>query len=190
MPLHQRTPAKAGAKHDRLKADLVSELKNPSPMGQPVILEDRTPETKSIRVHVIWDRWEDCARELRWGIVADAYGEAFGKETQQQITLALGLTVPEAVGIGLLPFQIVPTRRKGERPTKAEYRKAMIDAGASVLGVGDDPQLRFATLEDAEKTLDHLRQTLPDSKWIVLQEVPESTSSVTSTVYPSYPPDL
>lgn len=163
--------------------DLVKELKNPGSIGQPIILEDRTPETNSIRVHVIWDRWDECERTRRSGVVLAAYEEVFGAETRQQITLALGMTVAEAIATGLLPFRIVPAQRRGQRPTDQQYRKAMDQAGAITMAPDDWPQLRFATQEDAEITLDHLTQALPDSKWIVIQEVSDastSTSIVTS----------
>ena len=171
MPRHIRTPEKTHAEHSSLLAELVKELKDPRPIGQPIILEDHTPETISRRVHVIWDRWEKCPRESRPNTIAEAYGEAFGAETRKEITLALGVTVPEAAGIGLLPFKVIPARKKNEHPPNQAYLEAMRKAGASVLADSEHPELRFATLEDAEQTLAFLERELKDSKWIVAQEI-------------------
>ena len=103
MPRHVRVTPPVVAEHDSLLADLVGELKSHNLIGQPIILEDRTPQTNSIRVYVIWEQWDIYPGESRSQLIMDAYGEAFGEETQRQITLALGVTVPEAVAIGLLP---------------------------------------------------------------------------------------
>jgi hypothetical protein len=184
MPVHRRSPTANSRGCAQILHDLIEELKNPRPMGQPIVLEDRTPETNSIRVHVIWDRWSQCDRTRRSGIVLAAYEEVFGAETRRQITLALGMTVAEAIATGLLPYRIVPARRRGTRLTDAKYRNAMVLAGAIRIAGDDWPQLRFATQEDAEITLEHLIQTLPESKWIIIQEVEDastSTSVVTST---------
>ena len=184
MPVHKRPPAGKDPGLEKLLQDLVNELKNPRPMGQPIILEDRTPETNSIRVHVIWDRWAECDRTRRSGIVLDAYEQASGADIRQQVTLALGLTVAEAIATGLLPYRIVPARTRSRQPADRDYRQAMDRAGAIRIADDDWPQLRFATQEDAETTLEHLTQTLRRSKWIILQEVADAstlTSLVTST---------
>jgi hypothetical protein len=184
MPVHRRSPTANSGGCGEILQDLIKELKNPRPRGQPIIVEDRTPETNSIRVHVIWDRWGQCDRTRRAGIVLAAYEEVFGAETRGQVTLVLGLTVAEAIATGLLPYRIVPARRRGARPADEKYQNVMVKEGAITIASDDWPQLRFATQEDAEITLEHLMQTLPDSKWIIIQEVEDastSTSVVTST---------
>lgn len=168
MPLHRKPPAEAGEERGDLLADLVAELTDPKPFGQPVIIEDDTPETNSLRVQVAWDRWEDCPREARSGIVTDAYEHVYGPERRKEITLALGLTIPEAAAIGLLPFQVVPGRHKAGQPSADEYRQAMVAAGASVLSDAQKPELRCATLDDAQTLIEHLEQALPNSKWIIV----------------------
>jgi hypothetical protein len=140
-------------------------------MGQPIILEDSTPETKSTRVHVIWDRWEEHPGEFRSALIQQAYEAALGRMYREQITFALGLTVPEAISLGLFPFQVIPARRRGEAPSDEEYDKAMLEAGASTLADTKRPQLRFATEEDAQAAYEHLEEALPGSKWIITQEV-------------------
>ena len=178
MPRHERRPAKTSGEYQKLIRDLVSELKNPKPMGQPIVLEDYSPETNSIRINVVWDRWEECLRESRSAIILKAYELFFDKETFQQITLALGTTVPEACALGLLPFGIEPARRKTGDPAEEEYRAAMTSVGASRVPGLDLPQLRFATREDAENALEHLEQALPNSRWILVihEDVSESIS--------------
>jgi hypothetical protein len=171
MPVHRRTPPEAGANRDELVADLARELRNPTLIGQPIVLEDDTPETNSMRVHVIWDRWNDCPRDARSAIILDAYRNAmFSRELIDQITLALGVTVPEAIAMGLLPFQVVPSRRLGEQHSIEEYRQAMLTAGASALASAEHPQIRCATQEDAEKTIECLEQSLPNLKWIIVAQ--------------------
>jgi hypothetical protein len=171
MPRHVRMPAQPGPQSNRLLADLVGELRSSKPFGQPIILEDRSPETNSIRVQVVWDRWEGCPPEVRSKLIQDAYKDVFGEETAEQITLCLGMTVPEAAAMGLLPYKVEPVRRKGELPADEQFRQAMLEAGASVLSDPHRPQLRFATLDDAEATQEYLERALPNSKWMLVQEV-------------------
>ena len=129
MPIHRRSPPQRSTSDGSLLNDLVAELKQPRDMGQPIIIEDSTPETHSLRVNVVWDRWEECPRELRAGIIIDAYKEARGEEVRQQITLALGVTVPEAVAIGLLPFHVRCVSRLIDKLVpKKEFRKTLVNA--------------------------------------------------------------
>jgi hypothetical protein len=109
--------------------------------------------------------------ELRSTIILDAYARALGDAYRKKIKLALGMTVPEAIEVGLLPFQIIPARRKDGEPSYEEYRSVMIDAGASLLFGEDRPQLRFATIEDAEAAIERLQEILPKSRWIIAHEV-------------------
>ena len=176
MPRHQRMPAVVSTGETAsLVRELAKELKNPRPMGQPIILEDSLLGN-AVSVQVVWDRWHDVPPESQTQVIYDAYSAAFGEEYRQKIRLALGVTVPEAANLGLLPFQIIPARRKDGEPSQEEYRKAMIDAGASLLSGEDRPQLRFATIEDAEAAMEHLQGMLPNSRWIIAQELSSSSS--------------
>jgi hypothetical protein len=168
MPIHTRLPAQKGPKEQELLRHLVEELKQPRDIGQPIILEDSTPETRSIRVTVVWDRWEDCPRELRAGIIVDAYNEAGGEDIGRQIKLALGITVPEAVTMGLLPWEVRPLNAAGQPLNRVdpEYRKAMTEMGAFQRFGRDRLDLRVATLEDAQATIERLQERLPGSKWM------------------------
>lgn len=171
MPYHQSAPLQTPADRDDLVGELVGELREPRPFGQPIILDDHTPETNSRRLHVIWDRWESCPRPIRSDVITGAFRRVFGwGRSDPQITLALGVTVPEAAGIGLVPFEVAPVLAKGV-PVPETHRAAMISAGASTLFRGERPVLRCARLEDAQATIDFLQEQLPGSRWTVIREV-------------------
>ncbi len=173
MPVHRQPPARPEDKDEfeQLVTALTQELMKPRDIGQPIILEDETLETNSLRVHVIWERWEEWCGELRSRIVLEAYERAFLNDPRPQITLVLGLTVPEAIAIGLLPFKIVAARERAGMSLTPEYRQALLDAGATMRLGGNDPQLRCATFDDAEATIKHLEDGLSHSKWTIIEEV-------------------
>lgn len=151
---------------------LAAELRSARLSGQPVIDEQEFPSGK-VRVTVIWDEWDRLALEDRTAVILRAYDLAEGRGYRDRIALASGLTVPEAYGAGMLPFQIIAALRKGDAVTPEQCRQAMIDEGASTLQSADRPQLRFASEEEAEAARGRLVQRLPDSEpaWIVTQEV-------------------
>jgi len=172
MPRHPPTEPTDYAERETLVAALAKEIQTPSHIGQPIIVEKLATGTQSIITDVIWDQWEGCPRELRADIIVDAYEKTLGAEYREKISLALGVTVPEAVAMGLLPYGVRPARRLAPvQPSEEEYRRAMVDAGASTLSGARWPILRCATLEDAEATQDYLQQILADSNWIIVQEV-------------------
>jgi hypothetical protein len=171
MPVYRREPKAAGPERVKLVEELVAELRTPKAFGQPIILEDRTPETRSVRVQVIWDRWREIASDLRAAVITEAYQAVYGTETAKQITLSLGLTLAEAIGMGLLPFQVQPARKKDDPITGDQYRAAMQDLGAFLLPGSDAPQLRFADYDDAQTAHDALEKLLPNSHWIITQEI-------------------
>jgi hypothetical protein len=170
MVRHSRPSARICSTRENLVSFLRGELKNSSRIEQPVILEDHTPETDTVRVHVIWDRWEECPREQRTDIILDAY-LSLGAEWRSKITLALGITPAEAVSLGLLPFQVVPTSRNQDRYTAEEYQKAMAKLDVPRVVSNGAPEIRFATIEDAEAATEALEKILPGSKWLIKQEV-------------------
>jgi hypothetical protein len=155
-----------------LVARLVDELKSDRQSGQPTIDEEEFP-TKKIRVNVIWDDWDRVPLEDRTATILRAYEQAEGREYRDRIALASGLTVPEAHAAGMLPYQVIAALRKGDPVTTDQCRKALIDEGASVLFGEDNPQLRFATDEEAEAARKRLAARLPDSEpvWVITKEV-------------------
>lgn len=154
---------------------LVEELKGGRLAGQPLIDEARFPESGAIRSVVIWDRWSGLKDDERTQVILEAYERAEGSDFRAKIAIAVGLTVPEAVDAGYLPFKVVLHLRSDDPVTDAECRQAMIEEGASVVGRSIKPQLRFLTVEDAEAGRDRLIQRLPksDKVWIITQEISE-----------------
>jgi hypothetical protein len=73
----------------------------------------------------------------------------------------------------MLPYQIIAAVRKGDPVTKEQCRKALIAEGASILFGDEQPQLRFATEEDAEAARKRLAERLPNSAevWVITKEV-------------------
>src|SRR5262249_15651130 len=94
-----------------------------------------------------------------------------GEPFRRQIALAIGVTVPEARDLGLLPYQIIPMRRETDGVSLEQYRGAMIQEGASVLENPDQPLLRFASLEEAAACKRRLEEKLPNSHWTIIHEV-------------------
>lgn len=151
---------------------LVDELKSNRELGQPVIDEQAFPSGQ-IRVTVIWDEWDHLPMEDRTSIILRAYELAEGREYRENIALASGLTVPEAYAAGMLPLRIIPALRKTDSVTAEQCRQAMIEVGASTLFGTDQPQLRFASMDEAEAVRKKLVQLLPSSEqvWVITQEV-------------------
>jgi hypothetical protein len=151
---------------------LVDELKTDRQSGQPVIEEEEFP-TKKLRVNVTWDEWDRVPLEERTATILRAYEQAEGRDYRDRIALASGPTVPEAQAAGMLPYQVIAALRKGDPVTKDECRQALIDEGASILFGDDQPQLRFATEEEAEAARKRLAERLPHSEpvWVITKEV-------------------
>jgi hypothetical protein len=151
---------------------LVEELKSDRQSGQPMIEEQEFP-TGKLRVNVIWDAWERVPLEERTATILRAYDQAEGRQYRDRIALASGLTVPEAHGAGMLPYQVIAAVRKGDPVTMDQCRRAMIAEGASVLFGDDNPQLRFPTEEEADAARGRLAGRLPGSEpvWVTTKEV-------------------
>ncbi|MBW3539297.1 MAG: hypothetical protein KY476_03430 [Planctomycetes bacterium] len=152
---------------------LIEELRSTRAGGQPLIREQRFPRTDALRVTVIWDRWEPLSDQDRVETILAAYEAVEGREFRDRIALAIGLTVPEAAGAGLLPFQVTPLVRRGDLVTLEQCRNAMLAEGASVLSDPHHPQLRFATMEEAASCIKRLSEALPASEaaWTVQREI-------------------
>jgi hypothetical protein len=154
-----------------LVARLADELKSDRVSGQPMIEEGEFP-TKKLRVNVIWDDWDRVGLEDRTATILRAYEQAEGQDFRDRIALASGLTVPEAHAAGMLPSQVIAAVRKSDPVTMEQCRKALIEEGASVLFGEEQPQLRFATEEEAEAARKRLAQRLPNSDevWVITRE--------------------
>jgi hypothetical protein len=152
--------------------ELTHELKQSHASGQPVIDEQHFPRTGKIRVTVLWDKWEDVPHEDRAEIILKAYENAEGRDVRDSVALAVGLTFPEAYEAGLLPFQVIPLLRKGDPVSAEDCLTAMLEEGASTLFPDGRPELRFASENEAKKSIERLIKRLPASEpvWAVVRE--------------------
>lgn len=172
MPRIRRTPEQQPIRFPDLLAELANELKSSHEAGQPLIEEHVFPKTNAVRVTVIWDKWDTVTDQDRFTIILQAYEQTEGRAFRDRIALAIGLTVPEAVELGLLPFQVVTALRPGDSVTLEQCRQAMIAQGASLLIDPAKPQLRFATEEEAEACRQRLIRHLPGSEpiWVIAKD--------------------
>jgi hypothetical protein len=156
----------------KLVERLVEELKANRESGQPFIYE-QSFTTGKIRVLVIWDDWKDLPLEERTNIILSAVERADGRDYRAKVALASGLTVPEGVAAGMLPYQIIPAHRKADNVTLEQCREAMLAEGASRLFGPNALQLRFPTEGAAEACRKRLIKRLPNSDeiWIVSREI-------------------
>jgi len=157
---YEEAPRRADAK---LTEQLVDELNSDRKSGQPFIYEQEF-STGKIRVLVVWDAWKDLSLEKRTSTILAAIEQADGKEYRSRVTLASGLTVPEATAAGMLPFQIIIARRESDSVTFQECRNAVFAEGASPLFGPKTLQLRFPTEESAMACKARLIQQLPNSE--------------------------
>lgn len=158
--------------------DLVWELKEPHDLGQPIILERHMGMADAVHVFVVWDRFADVPESQRASIIMDAYERASGKEFRDRITLATGVTVPEATDLELLPFEVelFPGRHRSADTGRVQW--AMVAEGASLLRGEAHPELRFETLADAAAAVERLEESLPGSDWMVVQSVVNQGPSI------------
>src|SRR5712671_3409197 len=97
MPRIKRSPTgRENGRPPKLLPELVAELKQARESGQPIIDEFTFPATNRIRVAVICDKWESVPDEERLATIYRAFQQAEGKEYADRISIAQGLTVPEA----------------------------------------------------------------------------------------------
>jgi hypothetical protein len=163
----------ARSQHTELFNDLAAELKRKDGFGQPRIEEEHFPRTRLIKVTVIWDKWDRIPDEDRVEVILEAYEKVEGPEFRNRITLAIGLTVPEAHEIGLLPYEICTAVRKGDRVTLDDCKKAMLAVGGSTLFEPGVVRLRLATQAEAEASRRHLCEILPgsDEVWLINKDL-------------------
>ena len=171
MPRKKLGVPPAPPPNGELAARLANELRQNRDFGQPLIEEEQFPSGKR-RVAVIWDDWEPLDPEDRTVVILQAYEKAESPEYRDSVALASGWTFPEAHAAGMLPFSVFPAVRKSDAVDADQCRKAMIEAGASVLLEPDRPQLLFRSRSDADGAIARLAKLLPksDDVWHVLQE--------------------
>jgi len=73
----------------------------------------------------------------------------------------------------MLPYNLEPSLREGEPPSKQECFKAMYEEGASKLFHTGKPELRFATKDELQRSKKRLQEKLPGPKdiWVITKEM-------------------
>jgi hypothetical protein len=152
-----------------LVEELSSELKQPRPAGQPLILEEQLEHTNAIQVHVVWDELAECSEEERTRVIFDAFERVHGPESRDRVILAVGLTVPEAGDLGLLPVRVVRVPTMGTAADQ-EIAAALREEGASWLRPPLAPELRFRDERDAIAAIGRLETKLPGCRFILVHD--------------------
>lgn len=152
----------------KLVSKLAQELRSNNQSGQPFIYE-QIFDTGKVRILVIWDDWKEIPLEQRIRVILSAVEQSDGKDYRLKVALASGLTMPEAVAAGMLPYQIIAAHRKGDPVTLEQCSRAMLLEGASKLLDPGTIQLWFPTQEAAEACRKRLVQGLPgsDEIWLI-----------------------
>lgn len=171
MPRRSIYASTKEGQYAELLTQLVHELRHPKASGQPLILEDELRASRDLQVYVIWDRLVELRFDRRSDLILDAYEEAFGIEHRDRILVALGLTVPEAIERGLLPFSVQPGIPTNGAAWSDDIRRALTEDGASILRDPSHPDLRFETIEQALTAQMRLKGKLPGSEWTIHEEV-------------------
>jgi hypothetical protein len=180
MPRISRPLKEIGIDEYQLEQQLTAELVKEGGWGQPLIIEEHPPGSGKFRVYVIWDQWANCPQEIRNKIIFETYLKVFGNEYRQNIYLAMGLTVSEAVGIGILPYKIECLLKPEETEKYKKCVDAMRELGA--WECDNRPELRFNSREDADKAYEELQKKVPGPHWAIVVEVfAEDTLRLTST---------
>lgn len=171
MPRFIITPSANSPQHAAFVKKLVQEFTSSSANLQPLILEERVPSTKSRHVRVIWDRWKELDDEQRAAVIEDAYSQAEGPQAAAEITLAEGLTPPEALALGWLPYKVVSARKKSDASALEAYQAALAKEVRNTLLGPKAKELRYARIEDAQQAEQRLQQALQGSSWAIVHEL-------------------
>jgi hypothetical protein len=167
-----------GAKQELAK-QLAAELNSDRPYGLPFIYEQEYRSGKLL-ILVVWDDWAPLPLQERSATILRAYELAEGPAYVDRIALTSGLTVPEALGAGMLPYHIIPALRRGDPVTADDVRQALLAEGGTRLVSPGRVQLRLATHEEAEAARQRLIEKFPGSEeiWLIERDStgPESIS--------------
>ena len=80
---------------------LKNEWLNPqSGLAEPIVIEEESPQTQTLRLYVVWSKWAALSQQQRSEIVMDAFSLVATKENRPQdvarVTIAMGLTREDA----------------------------------------------------------------------------------------------
>jgi hypothetical protein len=173
MPLTTKSEEKKlPSDYSQLLNSLKNEWNNPKDSGLPIIIEDRSTRTNSVRLYVIWDRFAEVPRDVRSQLIEEAYKDIH-KDTLEKITLIIGYDVNEAITVGLLPYKIECLIKKNESDQYQKCQQLMKKFGAWELG--GQLVLRFNDEDDARKIYTDLQKEYPGPFWAIVIE--EDTQS-------------
>jgi hypothetical protein len=174
-------PARRTRASGRPPADLVQQLtrrfgEDADSPDLPLVLVNRVPQTKTVHVVVIWDRWKDLTVPERGRVITDAFLAA-DPDRREPVTFPMGLTPGEALRQGFLPYQIIPLVRSSDGVSNEQVARAMQAAGGVLLRVGDEVQLRFATRGQANEAYRRLLERINKPIWTISEELSGSEAS-------------
>jgi len=138
---------------------------------QPLIFEQPIPGTDTIHVLVLWERWARVPPQERGQIILEAF-EQSQPALFHRITVALGLTLSEALSLGLLPYRVVPVRKSTDSVTAEQLRDALVKEGALQTPYG--LMLSFPTRKLAEDAIGRLSAHIAGPYWAVQKITPAS----------------
>lgn len=98
MPVIKKPFPAPSRQHVSLVNALAKELQRDSPNGPTIVEQEQ--RSKSLLIHVIWDRWRDLPHEERSRIIMDAYAKQRAADVVR-IAVALGVTKAEAEKLGI-----------------------------------------------------------------------------------------
>lgn len=166
------SPTLAPALPDEMLAVLKQELAAPpsldAPLRQPLIIEQDLPQTQTLHVAVVWEKWRLVEAGERSAMVLHAYERAAPGRVDA-ITIAMGVTTDEAIDLGLLPYGIIPTIKKDEPLTRDAARVLMREEGA--VDTPSGLMLAFPNEESATAAYRRLVAKTKPEYWTITQAV-------------------
>ena len=172
MPTIQRRSREARLA-DLLARRLQSGNADPQP---PFIMDDALAGGHGRHLVVLWDQWANMEPSKRARIILDAFERAYPGQSAT-VTLAIGLSLSEALSLGYLPYKVEPAVRNGDKVSTARLRQALESVGGAVIKIGESTQLRFPTLDHAQQAYRALQQRVPGPFWTIVQEVSSAESA-------------
>ena len=146
------------------KADLVKELaqewKDETKAKQPLIYENEISQTRSLHVLVVWDKWANIEDRERSAIILEAFQSAF-PERGPVITIALGLTMEEAIAMGYFPYKIEPLVGEMDEAEKDAIEKIMLAENENAIRTTNGLELRYRTFQEAFEAYERLNTKRP-----------------------------
>jgi hypothetical protein len=129
--------------------ELVRELTGNNKFGQPIVEEEALPRTGLTGVNVFWDQFVAVPDRDRPAVIQEAYRRA-NSPIAERLAFAIGYTIPEAAETELLPYHVLLNCSAGtSSDVLGQYKRVMIELGASTLIDSNNPQLRLPTFEQA-----------------------------------------